>query len=173
MKRFFIIGLLFATIVTIQSQEKLNTKESQYYLIEHPFTIEEGDYLAKKMDAFFDFFNEYFHFNKGDIKSKLNVKLFPNQSSYSNYILDITESSSSFVFIQYHSVEKSELIGFVNPEEDFNETLIHYSFIQYLRTFIKNPPLWLEKGFAVYFEKCKYRENRSEIYYKENLTWLN
>lgn len=168
-----VLFIMLLLILPLAGQETLNKVESQYYTIHHPFSEAEGEYLGEKMDSFFLFFNEYFHFNIENSENKLTVKIFPNRSSYSSYLLEVTDSNSSFVFIQYHNPAKSELIGFVNPNEDFNETLIHYSFIQFLRTYIKNPPLWLEKGFAVYFEKCKYREKRDEIYYKENLTWLN
>lgn len=173
-KTVIAVTLLLAFCISAAAQQQPQiTTESRYYTIVHPFSEAEGKYLGTKLDSFLSFFNEYFHFDVDSLESKLNIKIFPDQSGYSAYIMELTDSSSSFVYIQYHDLARSELVGYVNPDEDFNETLIHYAFIQYLRAFVKNPPLWLEKGFAVYFEKCKFRENREEIYYKENLTWLN
>jgi tetratricopeptide (TPR) repeat protein len=37
---------------------------------------------------------------------------------------------------------------------------------------VKHPPLWLQRGFALYFEKCVYDEDTNYAIYRENLSWL-
>ncbi|MFW5827151.1 MAG: tetratricopeptide repeat protein, partial [Alkalispirochaeta sp.] len=57
-------------------------------------------------------------------------------------------------------------------DEFSNEAIVHHSFVQFLRAFIPNPPLWMREGFAVYFARTGYDPGFQQAVYRENLAWL-
>ena len=176
MKRLLFIFLITALSVSGFAQFSDKIVESKYYRVFFQENEQEAVLTAQKLDAYFDFYNSYFHFDTSAMPSRLNVKILDSKSAYADYVSASTTVSnpvSSFLFIQYRDASKSELIGYKNNNPDFEDTLSHYSFIQFFRNFITNPPLWLEKGFAVYFGKSFYSPSKSAVIYKENLTWLN
>lgn len=176
MKRlFFILSVtLLSTAAFAQFSDKV--VESRYYQVYFQENEKEAALIAQKLDAYFDFYNNYFHFDTSAMKNRLKVKILGSKAAYIDYVSTataISEPVSSFLFIQYKDASKSELIGYRKDNVEFEDTLSHYSFIQFFRNFITNPPLWLEKGFAVYFGKSFYSPSKNAIVYKENLTWLN
>ncbi|MCK5269063.1 MAG: DUF1570 domain-containing protein, partial [Spirochaetes bacterium] len=42
---------------------------------------------------------------------------------------------------------------------------------QFIKTFIAQPPLWLQKGFAIYFEKSLYNDEDNTAMFRNNLDW--
>lgn len=175
MKRFLFLALtLISTAGFAQFSDKVI--ESKYYQVFFQSDEQEAAVVAQKLDSLFDFYNSYFHFDTSHMTERLKVKLLDSKSAYIDYVSATTTVSdpvSSFLFVQYQDSAKSELIGYKNDNPDFEDTLSHYSFIQFFRNFITNPPLWLEKGFAVYFGKSFYSPVKNAVVYKENLTWLN
>lgn len=176
MKRFlFILSVIFiSTTAFAQFSDKV--VESKYYQVYFQENEKEAALIAQKLDAYFNFYNNYFHFDTSIMKNRLKVKILDSKAAYIDYVSTTTAISapvSSFLFIQYKDASKSELIGYCKDNSEFEDTLSHYSFIQFFRNFITNPPLWIEKGFAVYFGKSFYSSSKNAIVYKENLTWLN
>jgi tetratricopeptide (TPR) repeat protein len=53
----------------------------------------------------------------------------------------------------------------------WERALPYQAFIQYLRSFIPQPPLWMEEGFAIYFSTLGISA-AGELEYRENLSWL-
>lgn len=176
MKRFlFILSVAFLSTATF-AQFSDKVVESKYYQIYFQENEKEAALIAQKLDAYFDFYNNYFHFDASAMTNRLKVKILDSKQAYVDYVstaTSITNPVSSFLFIQYKDAAKSELIGYGKDNPEFEDTLSHYSFIQFFRNFINNPPLWIEKGFAVYFGKSFYSTSKNSIVYKENLTWLN
>jgi tetratricopeptide (TPR) repeat protein len=58
-----------------------------------------------------------------------------------------------------------------SAEEAF--MLSHQAFIQFLRSFIPNPPTWIREGFAIYFNTLRFDPVMETLHYEENLTWLD
>jgi tetratricopeptide (TPR) repeat protein len=54
----------------------------------------------------------------------------------------------------------------------YRRRLVHHGYVQYLKSFIKNPPLWLQKGFAVYFEDSVYHSADARAEFKHNYDWV-
>lgn len=176
MKRFLFILLMASLSSATFAQFSNRVIESKYYRVYFQNDEKEAATIAQKLDAYFEFYNHYFHFDASKMENRLNVKILDSQENYVDYVSTTTEIESpvsTFLFIQYRDNAKSELIGFQKGNQEFEDTLSHYSFIQFFRNFIAQPPLWLEKGFAVYFGKSFYSATKNEIVYKENLTWLN
>lgn len=160
-------GLIFA--------QTSHTAESSYYRVYSDVSPAHARETADKLDAYFSFYSRYFHFDSTQLENKLTFKVFREKSGFDAYLMDlIQETRDSFVFLQYSTPEKNELVGFIGKDKEaFNTYLAHYTLIQYLKSFVPNPPLWLQLGFAVYFEKSSFDPNLESIVYKENLDWLN
>ncbi|MEW5817095.1 MAG: hypothetical protein AB1798_17080 [Spirochaetota bacterium] len=175
MKKISLLSMCLLCCVGLSFGQTLNVYEAagNYYRVYSTVSQAKAEDTAKKMDAFFNLFNSYFHFDPASLESKLNVRIFADQTQFNNYLSTIiSEKKENFVYLQYSDAKKSELLGFLQDEETFNTSLLRHGYIQFLKSFITNPPLWLQRGFAVYFEKCSYDKEYNQAVYKENLGWL-
>ena len=174
MKKALILILIILTAGGLFAQTS-HMAESSYYRVYSDISPAHARETAVKLDAFFSFYSSYFHFDSTGLTNKLTFKVFKEKSSFDTYLQNvIQETRDSFVFLQYTTPEKNELVGFLgNNNGTYNTYLSHYSLIQYIKSFIPNPPLWLQLGFAVYFEKSSYDPNTEKVVYHENLDWLN
>ncbi len=184
MKKKILVFVLI--ILSISAFAQFNDKmlTTDYYKLYYQIPEKEAIDISLQLHAFFKTYNSYFHFDTAKVEIKevdgkvidnrLKVKILKNKEEFLNYVAPFIEKpASSFIYIQYKDSSRCELVGYKSDDKTFNQTLVHYSFIQYLRTFVKQPPLWLEKGFAIYFEKSMFDKRDNAIHYVQNLTWLN
>ncbi|MDC7124180.1 MAG: tetratricopeptide repeat protein [Spirochaetales bacterium] len=177
MKKLILCFLLILPAVFVFSQNTdpvMNVAESDHYRVSSQVSIGQAADTAEQLDAYFDFFNHYFHFDTSNLSEKLNVRLFSNKIDYDNYLSAIIkEDKESFVFLQYNKPSMNELVGYTSlNSDDYSRYIVHQAFIQFIKTFVPNPPLWMVKGFAIYLEKSVYNEDTSTVQYRENLSWL-
>jgi len=85
----------------------------------------------------------------------------------------IDESRNGFVYLHYGDPAKSELVGYSANDPDLRKSMIHQGFVQYFRSFIPDPPLWIREGFAVFFEDSRYDSDFDAAIYQENVAWLD
>lgn len=130
--------------------------------------------LAKTLDGLFGVYNEYFRFDAAKLKAPLTVRKFTAKEAFDAYLVKVIgEPKEDFVYLHYPTVERSELVVFAKETEaDFAASLAHQAFVQYLKAFIPEPPLWVREGFAVFFEKSGYDEAAGAVTYAENQAWL-
>ena len=172
MKRL-IFCLVFILLSVFIFAQDMNLIESEYYKVYSEVSVGNAAETAEKLDAYFTFFNDYFHFDSENLSYKLKVKVFEDKNSFDDYLSDIIpEKKNSFVFLQYNQPDKNELVCYYSDDTVNQKYLAHHGFIQFLKTFIPNPPLWMQKGFAIYFEECGYNTEKKVVEYKENLNWL-
>ncbi len=175
LNRLLRILLIFTALfisVPLMAQEDFSAAEGDYYRV-----LAQGDdagarNIADRLDAYAELFEDFLHFDRSGLPSRLKVRIFADQNAYAAYLeSSIGTPKDSFVFLQYSDPTMSELVGYMNGS-DFERSLVHHAFIQYLKTFVQFPPLWLQKGMAIYLENSRYNgaENRAE--YRENLSWL-
>jgi len=126
------------------------------------------------MEAYFTLFNSYFHFDPATLQAKLKVQVYSSQTDFNSYLSQIIPGQrDSFVYLQYSDPARSVLVGFHGQNPDtFQTQLVHHGFVQFLKSFIPNPPLWLQEGFAVYFEKSTYDSAKDAAVYHPNLGWI-
>jgi tetratricopeptide (TPR) repeat protein len=147
--------------------------ESTHYKVFFEGNLEQGKLVASGMDAFFDLYNSFFHFDPAKLTTKLKVRIFKDKAGFDAYLNKvISQSADSFVYLQYNNPEKCELVGFLQEDAAFQTSLIHHGTIQFFKTFIPNPPLWMQKGVAVYFETSSYDSEKKVAVYKKNLSWV-
>ncbi len=172
MKKLILCASFILLSVFVHSQD-MNLIESEYYKIYSEVSVTHAAETAEVMDAYFNFYNNYFHFSSDNLSYKMKVKIFKDKTNFDNYLSEIIpEQKNSFVFLQYNHPDKNELVGYFSDDDSYDTFLAHHGFMQFLKTFIPNPPLWMQKGFAIYFEECYYSPEAKEVEYKENFNWL-
>ena len=172
MKKLVFCVFFILLAVFIYSQD-MNLIESDYYKVYSEVSVGHAAETAEILDAYFDFYNNYFHFNQESLSYKMKVKVFKDKISFDDYLSDIIpDKKTSFVFLQYNQPDKNELVCYFSDDESYSKYLAHHGFMQFLKTFVPNPPLWMQKGFAIYFEDSYYSPEIKKVEYKENLSWL-
>lgn len=173
MKKLLFFVALAALCGTLSAQTTFSAA-SDHYRITSEVDQAQADLTAKTMEALFGVYNSYFHFDDGKMPAKLNVRVFTAKESFNLYLNKIIGTSrEDFVYLHYAAPEKSELVCFVKDDaEEYATSLAHQGFIQFLKAFVSNPPLWLREGFAVFFEQVRYDAAADKAVYKENLAWL-
>ncbi|GHV52469.1 hypothetical protein AGMMS49579_09780 [Spirochaetia bacterium] len=131
----------------------------------------EGTLIAREMESRFEAYNKLFRFSSALLENPLKVQVFLNTDSYDEYVsARLGETRPGAVYIHYNQKEKRELV--INRgSSDESKALPYQAFIQYLRAFVPNPPLWMREGFAIYFSTLNFSPE-GEMSYEENLSWL-
>lgn len=130
--------------------------------------------LAATLDGLFAVFNEYFRFDESALKGHLTVRKFSAKEGFDAYLRKVIgETKDDFVYLHYPTVERSELVIFAKESlDDYEASLAHQAFVQYIKAFIPDPPLWLREGFAVFFERTRMDPAVGAVVYAENQAWL-
>lgn len=171
-KSIFILLMLMTAAGSMWAQDSF-VSESSHYRVRSHISQNHADQTAERLEAYLDLFNDYFHFDLDSLDFKMKVQIFTGQGAYDRYLNRvIDETRNEFVYLHYSDVTRSELVGTLSDDETLDESFTHQAFIQFLRAFIDNPPLWLREGFAVYFEKARFNENFVAVNNRENLAWL-
>ena len=175
MKRLSTLALLCTMAVSglFAQTGAFQEATSDNYRVFSEVSLVHAQETADMLDAFLELYNEYLHFDVDKLKTKLRVRIFANKTNFDSYLSAlIPQKRDSFVYLQYKDLAKSELLGFYMEDESFEKAVVHHGFIQFLKAFIPNPPLWLQKGFAVYLEKSEYDATSGMAVYEENLSWV-
>lgn len=146
---------------------------SRHYAVWSDSGKEGAQALAKELDGLFDVFNESFRFDEARLKGPLTVRKFSDKDAFDTYLKKVIgETKDDFVYLHYPTVERSELVIFSKEADDFDASLAHQAFVQFLKAFVPEPPLWMREGFAVYFEKTRLDDKSGLVAYTENQSWL-
>ena len=134
---------------------------------------DQADALSRQMEAYFGLFDSIFHFSADGLTAKLNVREFKDKAGFDDFLHQVVgDTRDDFVYLHYPTPEKSELLVFPKSEPGFSESLAHQAFVQYIKAYIPNPPLWLREGFAVWFESARWNDAAGTLSFPENLAWL-
>jgi len=163
------------TVAALSAQTPaIHEAVTTHYRIYSEISEKDAQDTGKALDALFDLFNYVFHFESDTLKSKLRVRVLADKKRYDEHLVRVLgQTRDDFIYLHYADMEKSELVAFATDPESFRESLNHQAFIQFIRAFVPNPPLWLREGFAVFFEKVVYNPQTAQAEYKENLAWLD
>jgi len=167
-------AVLFCLPVFSGFAQNTYTYKSEHYMVVSGISEEFSQETARFMEGFFDLYTGYLHFDPESLDTVLKVRILADKAAYDTYLEGVIKSTrSSFVYLQYPDPKRSELIGYrTSPEETFHKKLIHHGFVQYIKSYIANPPLWLQKGFAVYFENCSYDPSTGKVTFNPNHSWV-
>ncbi len=174
MKHFAVIVFcLFAVALFGQSPNFIDTTD--HYRVYTDVSKDYAEDVAKRLEGALVLFNEMFHFDLSVLPDKFKVILFSDKSGFDSYLTRIlNHSRANFVYIHYTDFRRSELVGFRKADElAFNASLLHQAFIQFLKTYIPNPPIWLREGIATYFENSSFDATKGQFQFKPNYAWLD
>lgn len=146
---------------------------SDHYTVLSELGQDRADSLVRHLEALFGLYDGFFRYDPADLKAKLNVREFKDKAGFDVYMNQVVgETKDDFVYLHYPSPERSELLIFTKDEPDFSASLAHQAFVQFIKAFIPNPPLWIREGVAVWFESAKWDDTAGKLDFPENLAWL-
>lgn len=175
MRKALVILLLACVVipVALAQDADFNEVESEHYRVLSQVGVNQAARTASKLEAMLELYNSYFHFDIDELDVKMTVRIFEEKSGFDSYLNRVIgETRDDFIYLHYNDLARSELVGYYMDGEDFDFALTHQNFVQYMRAFIANPPLWLREGFAVFFEQAEYDNDFEAVVYRENLSWL-
>lgn len=154
--------------------ERTGQAETAHYIVRSDLGAEDAKALATRLEAYLETFNSYFRFDTSREGLKFKVKVYGDKFTYDKYLTRlINETRNDYVYLHYSDSTRSELVGYATQDYRIPESsLVHQAFIQYLRTFVPNPPLWIREGFAVYFEALTFDVASGKVVPAQNLAWL-
>lgn len=175
MKRIVVGLCLLALAVPAFSQTGSSYEASgDHYHVISEISPDHAQAIVDRMEAMFALYNRQFRFPVEDLDHSLRVRIFGTKSRFDSYLRRvIDETRDGFVYLHYNDVAKSELVGYYVESDALDRSMVHQSFIQYMRSFVPNPPLWLREGFAVYYEDTEYDSEFRTALFRENLGWLD
>ncbi|MBU8912880.1 MAG: DUF1570 domain-containing protein [Spirochaetales bacterium] len=176
MRRLAVLAVLAALV--LPANLAAQTSSFAEYETEHFRVLSEigdthAEETAEKLEALLYLFNDYFHFDLDELPVRLRARIFSDKDRYDTYLQRVIDQTrDDFVYLHYTDLAKSELVGFAMDDDTFDISLKHQGFIQFLRAFVPNPPLWMREGFAVFFEEVEFNTELGIAVYRENLAWL-
>ena len=146
---------------------------TDHYAVLSELGQDRANALSRQLEALFGLYDGFFRYDASGLKAKLNVREFADKAGFDVYMNQIVgQSKDDFVYLHYPSPERSELLIYPKDEPDFSASLAHQGFVQFIKAFIPNPPLWIREGVAVSFESAKWDDKAGTIDFPENLAWL-
>jgi len=142
------------------SQNAINTYTSGHYTLTCPADFTGIEAVADALNGLWNAFNGVFGFDPDVSRHPLKVTILADRAAFDAYIAErIGETRSQYIFLKYPKPENSELVLFpANAREGFDAfsgpALNRQAFLQYLSSFVQEPPLWIRDGFQAYFEKA-------------------
>jgi tetratricopeptide (TPR) repeat protein len=140
--------------------------------------INDGETLARQMEFRFAIYNQVFRFDPAVAEAEaaaslpLRLRVFSNQEQYEGYVrARLGDVRPGAVYLHYNQAGRRELV-LCTGSDDSRRALRYQAFIQFLRAFVPNPPVWIQEGFAAVFATLEFDAN-GEPLYEENLSWLD
>jgi len=165
------LALLAVLAAAALAGAQATSRDSAHYRLTTDLTGEIVDATLSKLEGAYALFADVFHLVPAD---RLRVTLFADKKSYDAYLNTvIRETRGDFVYIHYSDAAKSELVAFkIDDERQFDASLLHQASIQFLKSRVPNPPVWLREGTAAYFERSVFNAETRRFQFKPNLAWL-
>jgi len=169
----FLAAILFAASSLASAQSAEGAAESDHYVVLSELGQDRASALSRHLEALFGLYEGLIRYDPAGLKAKLNVREFKDRSGFDAYLEGIVgQSRDEFVYLHYQRPERCELLVFAKPEPDYSASLAHQGFVQFLKAFVPNPPLWMREGIAIAFESALWDDRTGKLSFPENLTWL-
>ncbi|MFQ3621522.1 MAG: hypothetical protein SNJ78_11335 [Spirochaetales bacterium] len=168
---FVLIGLTY----TFSQPATFHEARSSHYWVFSEVSATHAQQTTEYLEQLYSLFNRYFHFTGSPQGGFLKVRIFQTQEAFQRYLsLLIPEKREDFVYLHHTDPNRRELVAFYSlPSEQFYPSFHRQAFLQFLRSFILHPPLWLREGFAVFFEKIVLNPDLKTAEVRENPEWLD
>jgi len=176
-KKLLGIGLLIC-ILSILGAETNQTYTSGHYAFTIPESYTGIEETAGALNAFWNAFNEYFRFDPKATEGMNRVVILADKNAFDAYLKDrIGETRNQCVFLKYGKRELSELVLY--PQSSASgfkafegPSLNRQLFLQYLYSYVAEPPLWIRDGFQAFFETMSFDIGTQKIIPGNETPWL-
>lgn len=175
MKKIFTLLALFLLFIYAGFGQTFNSyfAETDHYMVYADSDRELAEKTADTLEGLLELYNSYFHFHLDELEYKFTVRIKADKSSFDDYLqLHIEDTVNDFVYLHYGDAEKRELVCFEKPGVEFNKSLAHQGFIQFLKAYVTNPPIWIREGFAILFESFEIDPSTGKTLLTTNTDWL-
>ena len=150
------------------------TAETAHYRVSAETSQAQADEVSRKMEAALALCNDIFHFDLSRLPAKLRVRVFRDLDTFNAYLDGVlSQKRTDFVFVAWSDPERSELLCFPKDEKAFTASLLHQASIQFIKSFIDNPPVWLREGVATYLDASSWDAKAGTFALRPNLAWLD
>jgi len=157
-------ALAFALLaVTVLPAQTGSTLSSGHYTLAYPEGFTGAEKAAETFNAYWSAFNEFFRFNPDTGTRTNRVVILADRDAFDDYIRTrIGETRNEYIFLKYPKPELSELVLFLDSTRVPDAppfpgpALGRQLFLQYLYSYVSEPPLWIRDGFQAWFEKTSY-----------------
>lgn len=129
------------------------------------------EWIAADLEGRFAIYTRLFRFNPQSLAAPLKVRLIDDAAVYGDLTGRLGEGSVAALYLHYRQEDRRELVINYGEGTGWERALPYQSFVQYLRSFIANPPTWIMDGFSIYFSTLSIEGG--ELAYAENLSWLD
>jgi len=172
-KAFTLLIAALAALSFASAQTSVGTASTEHYSVISELGQERAESLSRQLEAYYGEYNALFHFDASSLKALLSVREFAEKGGFDSYLGQVVgQTKDDFVYLHYPNPERSELLVFSKDEPDFSASLAHQAFVQFLKAFVPNPPLWMREGLAVWFESARWDDQAEYLDFPENLAWL-
>ena len=177
MKKNYLVAVLFALAALGASAQDVTFARgvSEHYLVLSDAGAEAATTIARGMESALELYNDLLHFDvSGLMDTKLRVRVFARKADYDTYLSTVINATRrNYVYIHYSSPEKSELVAYLKDDlKDMTYSLVSQGFIQFLKAYVPDAPLWLQEGTAIYLANATYRAEDGVLRWKPNYSWL-
>ena len=171
-----VLTLMLCSILAINAQTSpaFATASGEIHMVESELGVDHAQKILTIAQALFEQYNQVFQFDKGKLTNPFKIKWFANKQGFDAYLASkrVEGTRQDFVFLSWRDASKNELVAW-GEDENWFKSFAFQGFIQYIWSFIPNPPIWLRNGFAYYYWDLDWDEATKSIKKSENLTFLD
>lgn len=171
-----VVMFLVLTVVPLlaQSSSSLASANSDIFVVQSELGSAHAQKILTVVQALYDQYNQVFQFDKANLANPFQIRWFATKEGFDAYLASkrVEGTRNDFVFLSWRDASKNELVAW-GEDEGWFKSLAFQGFIQYIWSFIPNPPIWLRNGFAYYFWDLEWDEASKSIKRSENLTFLD
>lgn len=177
-RRAFAISLFTLILASASAFAQTSEFRKGHYSFVYPEGFSGIEEIANAFNAIRSSFNDVFAFNPDPDAHICRVRIFNDRVSFDKYIADrIGDTRNQFLFLKYSKPELSELIlypadGTSGYKSLAGPSLNRQLLLQYLYSFVLEPPLWIRDGFQAWAERLSYDPSTGTVSYAGYSSWL-
>jgi hypothetical protein len=162
MKKRISVALAILAIASAMAQSSDKTYSSGHYAFTYPESFSGIEETADAFNAEWAAFNGAFRFDPNARGAQNRVVILPAGDAYDAYVKSrVGESRNQFVFLKSTNPELSEIVLFPQGNASgyaafAGPSLNRQLFLQFLYSYVAEPPVWMRDGFQAYFERLAY-----------------
>ena len=101
MKKHILCLVTILSIGTaILGAQESYTYESDHYVVRSAVSAEDAQDMALRLEAYLSHYNRYLHFDLSELKIKMKVRLFADDTRFDQYLTRlISETRADFVYL--------------------------------------------------------------------------